>query len=54
MVSRIRYHSLLVMSLLVLTACDSKDQGAKPAAGPVEVGIVEVIRGDMPLEAELP
>ena len=54
MVSRIRYHSLLAISLLVLTACDSKDQGAKPAAGPVEVGVVDVIKGDIPLEAELP
>lgn len=53
---RIRYSSVLVVSLLglVLSACDGKTQGAKPAGGPVEVGVVAVTREDVPLEAELP
>lgn len=52
----IRYRSVLMVSLLglVLSACDGKTQGAKPVGGPVEVGVVEVIRGDVSLEAELP
>ncbi|QEY15388.1 efflux RND transporter periplasmic adaptor subunit [Cellvibrio sp. KY-GH-1] len=54
--SRIRFRSVLLVSLLglVLSACDEKNQAAKPAGGPVEVGVVPVIRGDVPLEAELP
>lgn len=56
MKSRIRLSSMLLVSLLglVLSACDGKTQGTKPAGGPVEVGVVEVTRGDVPLEAELP
>lgn len=56
MISRKGYCSVLVISLLglVLSACDSKDQGSAPAAGPVEVGVVEVTQSDVPLEAELP
>lgn len=54
--SRIRYRSVLLVSLLglVLSACDEKNQEAKPTGGPVEVGVVQVIRGDVSLEAELP
>lgn len=56
MVSRIRYSSVLMVSLLglVLSACNGKDQAAKPAGVAVEVGVVEVTRADVPLEAELP
>lgn len=56
MVARIRYSSVLVVSLLglVLSACNGKDQAAKPAGAAVEVGVVEVTRADVPLEAELP
>ncbi len=56
MKSRIRFSSVLLVSLLglVLSACDGKTQSTKPAGGPVEVGVVEVTRGDVPLEAELP
>ncbi len=56
MVSRIRYSSVLVVSLLglVLSACNGKDQAAKPAGAAIEVGVVEVSRANVPLEAELP
>ena len=56
MVFRLRYKPVFVVSLLglLLTACDGKSSGAKPAGGPIEVGVVEVTRSDVPLEAELP
>ncbi|PUA29791.1 MAG: efflux transporter periplasmic adaptor subunit [Cellvibrio sp. 79] len=56
MVSRIRYSSVLVVSLLglVLSGCNGKEQAAKPAGAAIEVGVVEVTRADVPLEAELP
>lgn len=56
MVSRIRYSPLFIASLLglLLTACDGKSPATKPAGGPIEVGVVEVTRSDVPLEAELP
>ncbi|WP_039913644.1 efflux RND transporter periplasmic adaptor subunit [Cellvibrio mixtus] len=56
MVSRIRYSSVLVVSLLglVLSACNGKDQAAKPAGVAIEVGVIEVLRANVPLEAELP
>ncbi len=53
---RVHYYPVLVVSLLglALSACDGKTTGAKPVGGPVEVGVVEVTREDVPLEAELP
>lgn len=56
MVSRVRYSSVLAVSLLglILSACDGNNQAAKPAGAAVEVGVVEVSRADVPLEAELP
>lgn len=55
MVSRIRYGSVLAVSLLglVLSACDGKNQAAA-GGGAVEVGVVDVSRADVPLETELP
>jgi membrane fusion protein (multidrug efflux system) len=56
MVSRKSCHwvAIVLLAGLTLSACDSKDKGAAPAAGPVEVGVLEVTRTDVPLEAELP
>lgn len=56
MVFRLRYKPVFVVSLLglLLTACDGKSSSAKPTGGPIEVGVVEVTRSDVPLEAELP